>query len=274
MQYQITASIVTYKHTYSCIKPTIDSFFNTNLKVHLYIVDNSPTDKLGKELPTDKLSYIFLNRNEGFGAGHNEILRNQSKLGEYHIVLNPDIYFSQGQLEKMFDFMENSKDCGLLMPNIIYPSGEIQYLAKLLPTPRDWVFRRFLSFLPSTKKRDEIFELRFSGYNKVMNVPYLSGCFMFLRKSVINEIGFFDEGIFMYGEDTDLSRRIHMKYKTMFFPEAIIVHEFQKESHKSFRLLWIHIKAAIYYFNKWGWFFDIERKNINNKVLKELGYNE
>ena len=37
------------------------------------------------------------------------------------------------------------------MPKVIYPDGNIQYLCKLLPTPRDWVFRRFLSFLPSTE---------------------------------------------------------------------------------------------------------------------------
>ena len=86
---------------------------------------------------------------------------------------------------------------------------------------------------------------------------------MFLRKSTIEDIGLFDEGIFMYGEDTDLNRRIYQKYKTLYYPKVTIIHDFEKGSHKNLRLLWIHIKAAIYYLNKWGWVFDNERTRIN-----------
>ena len=51
---------------------------------------------------------------------------------------------------------------------------------------------------------------------------------MLIRSSILPEIGVFDEGIFMYGEDTDLSRRIHQKHKTVFYPKAIVVHHFRK----------------------------------------------
>ncbi|MCD7932675.1 MAG: hypothetical protein LUH15_15715 [Tannerellaceae bacterium] len=107
---------------------------------------------------------------------------------------------------------------------------------------------------------DYRFEMRFTDYNQIMNVPYLSGCFMFLRTSVIKEIGLFDEHIFMYCEDTDLNRRIYQKYKTIYYPDVSIVHNFEKGSHKNIRLLWIHIKAAVYYLNKWGWFL-IKKEN-------------
>jgi len=274
MQYQVTATIVTYNNDKSILLKTINSFLFTSLNVKLFIVDNSPSTSL-KDLCVDKrIEYFSSGCNKGFGAGHNIILKQYGILGKYHIVLNPDIYFEKGQLEKMVDYMDKNSLVGLLMPKIIYPNGNLQYLCKLLPTPRDWIFRRFLSFLPTTQKRDEMFELRFTKYDKEMNIPYLSGSFMFLRSSIIEEIGLFDEGIFMYGEDTDLSRRIHKRYKTIFFPEAVVTHEFQKASHKSVRLLWIHIKAAIYYFNKWGWLFDKDRSKINNRVLKELGYDE
>ena len=89
---------------------------------------------------------------------------------------------------------------------------------------------------------------------------------MFLRKSVIEEVGVFDEGIFMYGEDTDLNRRIFQKYRIMYYPSATITHAFEKGSHKKIRLFWIHVKAAVYYLNKWGWFFDKERREINKKA--------
>jgi hypothetical protein len=47
-----------------------------------------------------------------------------------------------------------------------------------------------------------------------------------------------------------------------------IIHEFEKGSHKSWRLTWIGIKSAIYYFNKWGWLFDKDRGIQNRKVLR------
>jgi GT2 family glycosyltransferase len=76
----------------------------------------------------------------------------------------------------------------------------------------------------------------------------------------------------MYGEETDLCRRLISKnYKTVFYPDAKITHEFAKGSHKSWWLTWIGIKSAVFYFNKWGWFFDSERTRINRDILKKLG---
>ena len=74
----------------------------------------------------------------------------------------------------------------------------------------------------------------------------------------------------MYLEDIDLNRRIYSKYQTIYYPKARVIHEHQKESYKSKKLLKAHIKSAIYYFNKYGWFFDKERTNINKKTIKEI----
>ena len=267
----ISGTIVTYKNTHEVLQKAIISFLNTALDVHLYIVDNSPTDELKILCKDARVEYIFMNSNKGFGAGHNVIINNPSTMGKYHLVLNPDIEFQPGTLESLFLYMENNPDVGNLMPKVIYPDGNLQYLCKLLPTPKDWIIRMFIPFKKIKNKIDFDFEMHFADYDKEMNVPYLSGCFMFLRKSVIEEIGSFDEGIFMYGEDTDLNRRIYQKYKTMYYPKACIIHNFEKGSHKNPRLLWIHIKAAIYYLNKWGWVFDKER-SIINKITK-LKYN-
>lgn len=266
MMSKITATIVAYKNEKSVLLETIGSFLDTDIAVRLYIVDNSPTDKLKNIFNDSRVEYIFMNSNNGFGAGHNVIMRNPEMMGKYHLVLNPDVSFKRGTLEKLYDYMENNLDIGNVMPKIIYPDGELQYLCKLLPTPQDWIIRMFLPIRSIKNKIDYNLEMRFADYNREMNVPYLSGCFMFLRRTVIEQIGVFDEGIFMYGEDTDLNRRIYKRYRTMYYPEVTITHNFEKGSHKSFRLLWIHIKAAIYYLNKWGWFFDKERTIINKTV--------
>jgi GT2 family glycosyltransferase len=160
------------------------------------------------------------------------------------------------------------------MPKVLYPDGEIQHLTKLVPSPFDLIFRRFIPLKSWKEKRNFKYELRFSGYDKIANVPYLSGCFMFLRIEALQNVGMFDERFFMYPEDIDLTRRIHKKYKTIYYPFVSIVHEHEKASFKSFKMMKIHMFNMIKYFNKWGWFFDSERKLFNKQILDELGYEE
>lgn len=263
MKFDITASIVTCKNDLKTLQKAINSFLNTEMAVRLIVVDNSPSDNLRQICNDNKIEYIFNNANIGFGAGHNIAIRRILELSKYHLVLNPDIYFPRGNLEKLYYFMEDNKDVGLVMPKILYPDGSLQYLCKKLPTPFDLILRRFVpSFLkPLFQKRLDGFEFRDRNYNEIMSVPGLSGCFMFIRTCIFKEIGMFDERFFMYAEDTDLCRRIGNKYKTMYYPEAVIYHEYAKGSYKSNKLLIVHINSAIKYFNKWGWFFDKDRIN-------------
>lgn len=266
---KISATIVTYKNKIHILKEAIDSFLDTKLDVKLYIVDNSNDELIRThcENVIGNIEYIPLEINIGFGAGHNVILNDSAKLGQYHIVLNPDIKFNKGVLEELVKFMDNNPNTGNIMPKILYPDGSIQYLCKLLPTPMDLIGRYIIPIKSIKNKLNYKFEMKFSGYDKTMDVPYLSGCFMFLRKVAIETVGVFDEGIFMYGEDTDLNRRIGENYKTVFFPEVSITHNFEKGSHKELRLFIIHVKASIYYFNKWGWFFDKKRTLINRTII-------
>lgn len=273
MSIKVTSCIVLYNNDLSMLQETIKSFLNTDLNVKLFLIDNSPTDEL-KSLVTDpRIEYYHNPSNPGFGAAHNIAIQKANVIGaKYHLVLNPDIYFDKGTIEKIVQYMDTNSKIGNLMPKVFYPDGSTQYLCKLLPTPYDWIGRRFNPFKKMVDRRNEIFELRFTNYNKIMEVPYLSGCFMFLRLEAIKKIGFFDENIFMYGEETDLCRRLIIGgYKTIFYPDASITHIFEKGSHKSWRLTWIGIKSAIYYFNKWGWVLDKQRNHINNKTLRKLG---
>ncbi len=277
MSNRLNISIVLYHNREEQIKKAIESVLNTDLNITLYLVDNSSTDSLRELERIDKrIVYIFNNSNLGFGKAHNITLKKSiEKNIPYHLVLNPDVYFEKGVLEELYDFMENNKDVGLVMPKVLYPNGNIQYLCKLLPTPLDLFGRRFLNFGPFKKiveKRNEVYELRFTGYDKIMEVPYLSGCFMFIRTEVLKKVGLFDERFFMYLEDTDLSRRIHRVAKTIYYPYVHVYHEYGKGSYKSLKLLYYHIKSAIKYFNKYGWFFDKERQEINKRILKKLGW--
>jgi GT2 family glycosyltransferase len=270
MQDKITASIVIYKNDLRLLRNAVDSFLSSTEHSVLYLIDNSPTDRFSRHFRHPRIKYIFNNRNVGFGAGHNLALREVIKAGNssYHVVLNPDVYFDDAVMRKIFFFMEAHPQVGLVMPKVLYPDGRLQPLCKLLPSPFTLFTRRFLQFFPSLSNRlNHWYEMHFTGYDKIMDVPFLSGCFMFLRVKVLEEVGLFDERIFLYTEDTDLTRRIHRKYRTIFYPEAVIYHYNQRASYKNAIKLAYHMLSAITYFNKWGWFDDVERKDINERIL-------
>jgi len=271
----ISASIVLYNTNIDELKKVIDSYAPSENRL-LYLIDNSPQKTNFDFLFADNIyvHYFFTGENKGYGAGHNIAIKMAIKTNtQYHIVLNPDLQFDPEIIDKIADFMDSDVNIAQVMPKILDPNGDIQYLCKLLPTPFELIFRRFFPNNKFTQKFNEKYSLRISGYNKIINPPCLSGCFMFLRMSTIIENNLlFDERFFMYCEDFDFTRRLHQVSKTIYYPDVSIIHNHAKESYKSKKMLFEHIKSAIKYFNKWDWFFDMERKETNKKILSELNY--
>jgi len=268
---KLTASIVLYHTEIAPIKAIVEAFLQLPIAKHLYLIDHSANDKLKQFSSIDSaVSYHFMNANYGYGKGHNFAIQWAIEANSsYHLVLNPDIQFEATSLIRMLQKMDESPEIGLLMPKVIYPSGEIQHLCKLLPTPFDLLGRRFLpSFVKKLFQKQLLqYECRHLDYNKTMDIPNLSGCFMLMSTTALQKVGAFDPRFFMYLEDTDLSRRINSMYRTVYFPEVQIVHHYHKGSYKFNKLLVYHIQSAIKYFNKWGWLFDKYRK-IKNEELK------
>lgn len=266
----ITASIVTFHTSHSDLKRLIDCVMSSPVD-KLYIIDNSSNDEL-RDFVRDKprIRYIH-SMNLGYGSGHNIAIKQAIEMGStYHAVLNPDIYWEGNVIEELNEYMDKTPDCGLVMPKIIYPTGETQYLCKLLPTPMDLIGRRFIPIETYRIKHDFSYELHWTGYNSIMEVPSLSGCFMFMRCSILKEIGGFDERYFMYAEDLDLCRRIGEVSQTMFYPMVSVIHEYEKGSYKNKKLLKYHMISVVKYFNKWGWFFDNKRATKNSHCIAIL----
>lgn len=265
----ISASIVAYKNPAPVIRQAIQSFLDGTDDSRLFIIDNSPTDEL-RNLATDpRIVYVFNQRNAGYGAAHNVALREARRTSAYHLVLNPDVYFDAGVIATLYRFMETHPDVGLIMPKVLHPDGRLQYLCKLLPTPRTLILRSFLNFLtPIVRKENYQYELQFADYDTIMDVPFLSGCFMFLRTSVLAKSGLFDERFFLYAEDVDLSRRIQQHARTVYFPGATIYHRRDLVSGDAVNRMLHKIRSVVQYFNKWGWFSDEERDRINEQILR------
>lgn len=269
----ITASIVLFHNKKEDLHKVIESFLGHKGNVNLILVDNSSNDELSSLANDPRINYIFNNSNLGFGKAHNIALNQAFNLNsDYHIFLNPDIYFSPVIISIILQRFENEESIGLISPKILYKNNEVQFLCKLLPTPIDLIIRRFISIGNIRQKLINKYEMRFFGYDKEIEPPTVSGCFMFVKSSVIKKVGGFDERFFMYLEDVDLSRRIAQVSKVLFYPKVYITHTYEKGSYKQLRLLLYHLSSAIKYFNKWGWVFDKKRKLINTQILNQLNY--
>ena len=285
----ITASVVTYNHHLLDFEPVLRSLFASPVDI-IFVVDHSD-DMLDLKQELQEFARRVLNgepelrqkaergfqliyiphENNGYGGGHNVALKEAQKLGStYHLVVNPDVWFGPEVIPALVEYMDSHERVGQMMPKVLYPNGQIQRLAKMLPTPLDFIGRFCVpNFL--IKRRNTKFELIQSGFSKPMNVPFLSGCFMFFRMSAIEEVGMFDERFFLYAEDVDMTRRVHQRYETIFYPPTTIYHTFTRGSRQSLRLLIIQIVNIIRYLNKWGWWRDEERREVNKEVLSQIG---
>lgn len=264
----ISASVVLYDGSEKYLTNLLTSLSKLP-NVDIFVVDN--TGGRFKDLFDDLHRYNYLNagKNLGYGAGHNVALKEVMKDGYlYHAVLNPDVWFDPEAFWALVDFIDKHKEASLVAPKVFYPDGRLQYTCRLLPTPFNLFVRRFAG----VDWKSDLYELRFTGYSRIMKVPFIMGCFWLLRLDFLRSVGLFDERFFLYMEDVDLCRRLFRVSDVLFFPHVSIYHVHMRGSYKRKDLLIHHIKSAISYFNKWGWVFDEERDKVNKSVLRDLGY--
>lgn len=270
--YQLSISLVVYNSSIHSLLPLINSIKLISVPVKLIVSDNSEKDDLKVFFEQNSAHYIFNNANLGYGKAHNIAIKYGNKLAPYHLVINPDVSFNENCIELCLNYLEINKNIGLLIPKTFYPNGQTQIVCNLLPTPFDLILRRFVpGFLNSFfVKSAANYELKSKNLNLPMYVNNMHGCFFLMPHKVLEKVGLFDEKFFMYLEDIDLSRRISNEFDAIYYPYASIIHSFEKGSYKNKKLLIYHIQSAIYYFTKWGWFFDKDRKTKNNFVLNQL----
>lgn len=266
---KIYASIVTFHTRHSDLARLIECVMKSPIQ-KIFIIDNSSNDELREFVQNNEKIHYIHSLNLGYGSGHNvAIKKSLEEKVKYHIILNPDVYWHTPIVRELEEYMDLHSDCGLVMPKVLYPNGETQYLCKLVPTPADLILRRFIPIKSWQTKHDYKYEMQWMGYNRILEVPILSGCFMMLRCSVVEKTKGFDERYFMYAEDVDLCRRIGEVSKTIFYPKVSIYHEYAKGSYGNRRMLIMHIKSIVKYFNKWGWFFDKKRRQRNQYCISQ-----
>ena len=268
---KIDASIVTYHTADDELRTCLDALLASPCIRIVHIIDNS------SDSATEKLAAQYAPRvtytphpNTGYGDAHNVALRRTLGTGTpYHLVINSDVYFTAGTLERCLAYMDAHPEAGQLIPHTIFPDGHEQHVCHPLPTPLDMLMRGFLPqrWLASRRRRYDLID---RDPAQVINPPYHHGCFMLLRTEALRTAGLFDPRYFMYPEDIDLTRRLHRHCRTVYYPEATIVHAHRAESKTSWRMRKIHIINMLKYFYKWGFWFDAERRKFNSQLKREI----
>lgn len=263
----ITASIVLYNHSQQELLPTLKSLNASSCIEKIILVDNSGNCDWVESLDYSKIIYLKSKGNFGFGYGHNLAINKYAHESDFFLICNPDIVFDQLEFYNLVAFASQRSE-GLFLPKIIYPNGENQFCARLLPTPLNLFVRRFSKKWAA--KLNKQYLLQDFDIEKPIFVPYLSGCFMLFRSQALLGLNGFDERYFMYMEDIDLSRRCAEKFGALYCPQFKIIHTHEQASYKNKELLKAHLRSAVQYFNKWGWIYDSKRKILNDKCIQSI----
>lgn len=242
------------------------------IATRLILVDNSP-EPLSIALPDDgTVEHIVAGANLGYGRGHNIAIEHTKALAaRWHLIANTDVRFEADAVVRLRDFLDQHDDVGLAGPHIRFPDGRTQHLCRLLPNPLDLVGRRLLPRTAWGARRARRNELLDWDYSAVADIPFLSGCFMFFRRSVLDALNGFDPRYFLYAEDLDLSRRAHAISRTVYVPAAEIVHDYRSLGGRNWRMTAYLIDSHVRYFAKWGMFRDPEARRINAETRRRLG---
>ena len=186
------------------------------LAVEVVVLDNASedgsADAVRERFPWGRV--IEQPYRAGFGANHNRVIRETR--GRYVYVLSHDALVEPGSLERMVAYMDESPCVGVLAPRIRYPDGRPQASAWRFPSP-------LVAALGTlTLARRGVVQ---SHGEEVRPVDWAMGCALLLRRSALDEVGVFDEGFFMYSEETDLSRRLaRAGFETRLFPSVTVFH--------------------------------------------------
>ena len=232
---QLSIIIVNYNVKYflaHCLLSVL--YASKNSQVEVFVVDNMSQDG-SVEMVKEKFPWVKLIANEenvGFAKANNQAV--ELSTGKYILYLNPDTIVPEDCFEKCIAYMDAHEKVGALGCRLIDGKGIFLPESKRgFPTAQAAFFK--ISGLSSIFKKSTFFNqyhLGFLSEHETNEVDVLVGCFMFCRKTVIDEVGSFDEEYFMYGEDIDLSYKIKQAgFGNVYFPETTVIH-YKGESTK------------------------------------------
>ncbi|OGO66490.1 MAG: hypothetical protein A2030_01285 [Chloroflexi bacterium RBG_19FT_COMBO_50_10] len=197
------------------------------LNFELIIVDNGSTDDTVRMLQSDyPEARLILNLgNDGFARPINQALRLSS--GEFMLVVNPDTIIFPGALNELVEYLKSNSDVGICGPKVLNRDGSLQKACRR-GVSRPWAAFSYFSGLSSLFPKSKCFGgylLNYMDEDATHEVDGVSGSCMLIRRTVIEQVGYFDERFFAYQEDADYCFQVKKAgWSIIYLPEAKIIH--------------------------------------------------
>ena len=250
--------IITWKMK-NLLKVCVDSIYRCTkgLTFELIIIDNYSNDGT-IELIENKFPNAFLiknDENKGVAPARNQGI--QIAKGKYVLILDADMELTEDSISQMFNFMESKESCGVVGCKLIDSAGNLQYSCKKFPTFKALLYRRLekFSFIKNSKVlRDHT--MAEWAHDKAQKVDYLIGACQFIRRDLMDQIGFYDDKIFYGPEDIDYCLRAwHAGWEVWYYPFTKIFHHEQRITKQKFfsKISVKHFIGISYLFKKYSW---------------------
>ncbi|MBA3331755.1 MAG: glycosyltransferase family 2 protein [Actinobacteria bacterium] len=173
------------------------------------------------------------NSNAGFGATS----------GEWVLLATPDTEPAPDAVALLRSFAEARPRCGIAGPQLRFPDGSWQSSRRRFPTVGGTFVRRTpLRALVRPFERQRSHYLLDERPPEPVPADWMLGAFLLLRRTMLDELGGFDAGFRMYGEDIDLCYRAARRgWERWYVPAALVTHAYDRVSDRRFltrRTLW------------------------------------
>lgn len=241
----------TFDQIKACIKALLKGSYG-DYTYEVYIVDNNSNDKSPEYISTLEKTHthikkIFNHKNVGFAKANNMAIKKAK--GRYILLLNSDTEVERSTIKHMIHFMDERQDIAVSTCKLVLENGSIDPAChRGFPTP--WTALTYLTKLERLFPKSRVF----SGYHQwykdldtIHDVDCISGAFFFIRKDVIDTVGYLDEDFFMYAEDIDWSYRIKKHgYRIVYNPNCSVLHK-KKKSGRDHKDRDMRIRTQIHF---------------------------
>jgi hypothetical protein len=224
--------------------------YTVGIDFEVIVVDNASTDdsvaelnKFGAKHHTFKL--ILSPENRGFGVGNN--LGAKEAVGKYLLFLNSDTLFVENNLSYCLGQMRKYEDTGVYSCNLTNKDGSRQPSGGFFPNLKNlFAWQLFLDDLPLIAK---LF-LSIHPHSSQSSSDWVTGAFMIIPAKLFQEVGGFDEKIFMYVEELELCYRIKKLGKKVVLDSHTSLIHLGGASGGSHLAITSEIKGMLYFWQK------------------------
>jgi len=216
------------------------------------VVDNASSDGSAEMVRAEfpQVALIANADNRGFPAGNNQGLA--VARGRYVMTLNPDTEIAGAAPGRIVAYLDAHPEIGALGPQLHNPDGSIQSSRRRFPTFATALFES--TWLQGIAPRGVLrrFYVDDVPPDRTQEVDWVTGACLVVRREVLDRVGGFDEGFFMYSEELDWCKRIKSAgWKIVYLPEAQVIHHAGKSSEQAVAARHSHFQTSkVRYFCK------------------------